>query len=433
LRRVYDFQILPDLSRQFPIMRLPLLRPSPNPAPPAFRALFDEHLGFITRVLTRFKVPRQDLDDVTQEVLCTISRNLKRFDPSRGELRAWIYGIAARKARRYHRIASRRHRHFIGEPSSVPHMADPGRTPEESMVHHDGCRLLDRILERMDPKLSEVFAAYELLEMTVPEIAEALGIGVNTAKTRLHRSREEFQAAVARHQAEQKRRGAAVLPFTASALILAERARLSQITEEVRPRLEAKLDRTPVEEESSPPESHCNPGLKPIPDANPFSPLLQAHAGPLLGSGFAGALAGAAIIFAALWPLTQRPAWAETGIGMSLRIFPLAVTAQSTHFVAPAEPEPAPPVAPLPANPPNAPVDRTITRHGRTAGPGAMADKERLLTQAAAIAIENGEPHTARAILDQLDAELPDGPLSASRGALRQRLSSRVRTSHNVP
>ena len=45
----------------------------------------------------------------------------------------------------------------------------------------------------------------DIAELTVPEIAEALGLKVNTAYSRLRLAREAFEAAIARHRAEERR------------------------------------------------------------------------------------------------------------------------------------------------------------------------------------------------------------------------------------
>ena len=47
----------------------------------------------------------------------------------------------------------------------------------------------------------EVFVLAEIEQMTVPEIAEALAINLNTTYSRLRVARAEFEKAVARHLA----------------------------------------------------------------------------------------------------------------------------------------------------------------------------------------------------------------------------------------
>jgi RNA polymerase sigma-70 factor (ECF subfamily) len=55
-----------------------------------------------------------------------------------------------------------------------------------------GRAVLDALLEAMPLDLRSVFVSYELEEMTVAEIASALGVPQGTAASRLKRAREVF-------------------------------------------------------------------------------------------------------------------------------------------------------------------------------------------------------------------------------------------------
>ena len=57
----------------------------------------------------------------------------------------------------------------------------------------------------MDDQKREVFVLAELEQLPVPEIAEAIGVNVNTAYSRLRLAREAFNQAIARHQARDRR------------------------------------------------------------------------------------------------------------------------------------------------------------------------------------------------------------------------------------
>ena len=61
------------------------------------------------------------------------------------------------------------------------------------------------MLAELDEPKREVFSLVELEELTVPEVADALEIPLNTAYSRLRMAREAFEAALARHEARTKR------------------------------------------------------------------------------------------------------------------------------------------------------------------------------------------------------------------------------------
>jgi hypothetical protein len=61
--------------------------------------------------------------------------------------------------------------------------------------------LLCRLLDELDAPKREVLMLAELEDMTVPEIAEAVGIPLNTATSRLRVARQRFNQLFSRHVA----------------------------------------------------------------------------------------------------------------------------------------------------------------------------------------------------------------------------------------
>ena len=64
--------------------------------------------------------------------------------------------------------------------------------------------LLDEALGRLDEDKQAVFVLYELEEMAMPEIAEALACPLQTAYSRLHAARKEVKAFFMRHAARRE-------------------------------------------------------------------------------------------------------------------------------------------------------------------------------------------------------------------------------------
>jgi RNA polymerase sigma-70 factor (ECF subfamily) len=65
--------------------------------------------------------------------------------------------------------------------------------------------VLQEVLDQMPLELRAVFVLYEIEELTMAEIAEAVGIPPGTAASRLRRARESFHAIVRRLRAAQRR------------------------------------------------------------------------------------------------------------------------------------------------------------------------------------------------------------------------------------
>ena len=58
-----------------------------------------------------------------------------------------------------------------------------------------------RVLAELDEPKREIFVMVEVLEMTVPEVVQALAIPLNTAYSRLRLARKLFEEALAKHEA----------------------------------------------------------------------------------------------------------------------------------------------------------------------------------------------------------------------------------------
>ncbi len=160
--------------------------PSSARTPDDFRALFDQHVDFVWRVLRRHGVPERELEDACQEVFLIVHRKLAEFE-GRSSLRTWVYAIASRTAQVARRKAHLR-RELLEAPLREPHAE---ATQEEAAHQKRALSCVESALAQLDADKREAFVLYELEGMSVAEVASALGVPENTALYRLHRAREE--------------------------------------------------------------------------------------------------------------------------------------------------------------------------------------------------------------------------------------------------
>lgn len=160
---------------------------------PDFRRLFEEHARYVWRVLRRMGVPEADVPDVAQEVFMVVRRKLDRIH-ALGSARAFIYGIAVREASDLRRSARVRHERLTPIP---PEEAVPA--PQQDDVERaEAATLLKSTLERLDSDKRAVFILYELEELDMREVAEAVDCPLQTAYSRLHAARKAVTAAFER-------------------------------------------------------------------------------------------------------------------------------------------------------------------------------------------------------------------------------------------
>jgi RNA polymerase sigma-70 factor (ECF subfamily) len=165
--------------------------------PPCFREVYDGYFDFVWRTLRRMGVPLSQLDDAAQDVFLVVHRRLGDFE-GRSSLKTWLFGIVLRIASDARRSAGRRRTEPLSEQEPASVSMD---TPAEATERAEAARLVRDLLEQLEEGKRAVFVLAELEQMTAPEIAEALGVNLNTVYSRLRAARREFVCALERHRA----------------------------------------------------------------------------------------------------------------------------------------------------------------------------------------------------------------------------------------
>jgi len=187
------------------IMEMPLETPTPRPAPDrpppddvaarwiacdpeAMRLAFDAWGGAIHTYFVRRLAPGEP-PDATQEVFVSAWKARDQFDPERGSLAQWLFGIARTTGVSFHRRRAR-----LPEP-----MSD---LPLEGGVHTDDGGLPDRLmlagaLDQLPDRQRQVLVASFVEGWTNQEVAEQLQMPLGTVKSDIRRGLRTL-----RHQLE---------------------------------------------------------------------------------------------------------------------------------------------------------------------------------------------------------------------------------------
>jgi RNA polymerase sigma-70 factor, ECF subfamily len=161
--------------------------------PEAFGALYDEHAPWLL-VRLRQRTTDADLaDQIAQETFLVVWRDAGRFQ-GRGEVGAWIWGIAIRRLLDVQRgqAAQGRLAGLLGRRR----LPDAASAEEQALVaieHRDVIRALNRLA----PELQVVLQATVLDGLSTREAAALLGIPAGTVKTRARRARARLRQELA--------------------------------------------------------------------------------------------------------------------------------------------------------------------------------------------------------------------------------------------
>jgi RNA polymerase sigma-70 factor (ECF subfamily) len=166
----------------------------------SFDAIYDQHFDFVWRSLRRLGVRDALIDDAAQDVFVVVHKRLGDFE-GRSSVKTWLFGVALRVARNYRRTAQRRDAEAL--PETVADTHSPG--PHEATAQAEAIRTLHVLLDTLGDERRAVFVMMELEQMSAPEVAEALGVNLNTVYSRLRKARSEFQTALTRHRARSAR------------------------------------------------------------------------------------------------------------------------------------------------------------------------------------------------------------------------------------
>ena len=160
--------------------------------------LYAAHFDFVWRSLKHMGLLDAVIDDAVQDTFVVAHRRLSDF-AERSSPRTWLFGIALRVARDYRRSRSRRERlleAFGWRPEPKV------QTPYDHTVRAEASRVLRNFLQALPEEQRAVFVLADVEQMTAPEIAETLGVKLNTVYSRLRVSRIAFNALVATTHAD---------------------------------------------------------------------------------------------------------------------------------------------------------------------------------------------------------------------------------------
>lgn len=160
----------------------------------AFELLVEEHLGGIYRIAVAIVGPA-DAMDVTQETFVTAWQHLPRLR-NRDAFIGWLRRICVNAARQWLRRARRR-----GDMTSLD--GEIGRAARQPVDQHADFRiavearvLLEPAIARLSPEQQALLALHYTLGLSIADAADALGIRVGTAKSRLNAALRALRTAV---------------------------------------------------------------------------------------------------------------------------------------------------------------------------------------------------------------------------------------------
>jgi RNA polymerase sigma-70 factor (ECF subfamily) len=160
--------------------------------PNRFEVVFDEYHRAIHEFLARTG-DRGHADEYAGDVFVTAFAIRARYDPARGSVRAWLFGIAA-NVRHTRTRSTRRGRWAWNRLPREREATDGGLEVVEAAVDY-GRQLawLAQFLQQLSDIDRDVLVLYAWEDLSYAEIGQALGIEVGTVRSRLSRARAHLR------------------------------------------------------------------------------------------------------------------------------------------------------------------------------------------------------------------------------------------------
>ena len=165
----------------------------------SFDVIYRDYYARIKRYLVRL-VGMDEAEDLAQEVFLRISRSLDSF---RGEslIATWVYRIATNAAMDKVRSPAYRARLYsapIEESSEADDFVaaaveDRGTSAEDDAIRSEMSGCVQDLMAQLPENCRTVLVLSETEGMKNSEIAEVLGVSLETVKIRLHRARSRLK------------------------------------------------------------------------------------------------------------------------------------------------------------------------------------------------------------------------------------------------
>lgn len=154
----------------------------------AFSTFFRRRQQSVYRFALHMSGSPATAEEVTQEVFMTLIREPATYDPERGSVAAFLYGVARNHVLRI----QKKERRFAELPEAGEEggeIASENPDPGAELIRAHEVSRVRRAVLALPPPYREAVVLCELEEMSYVEAAEILGCPVGTVRSRLHRAR----------------------------------------------------------------------------------------------------------------------------------------------------------------------------------------------------------------------------------------------------
>lgn len=167
----------------------------------AFVSLYERHHAAMFRFAYRLTGSRAAAEDVVHDCFLDLVRehgvgSTACFDPSRGSLRNYLYGMVRHRA---HKIFRRTSRECELDDACDERCTTTRDEPLGRLLDAELSEIVRRAIQELPPLQREALLLFEYEELSLAEVAGVVGADAGTVKARLFRARRSLRRTLAPH------------------------------------------------------------------------------------------------------------------------------------------------------------------------------------------------------------------------------------------
>jgi RNA polymerase sigma-70 factor (ECF subfamily) len=153
--------------------------------PDSFTAIYRQNSSGIYRFALHMSGSEALAEEVTQETFMMLINSPQTFNPARGTMQSFLYGVARNLVKR--RLERDRREQYLEDSEDEGFAANCD--PLGDLTQKESLHALREAVASLPPKYREVIVLCDLQELSYDSAAQTTGCAIGTIRSRLHRAR----------------------------------------------------------------------------------------------------------------------------------------------------------------------------------------------------------------------------------------------------
>lgn len=168
--------------------------------PAAWRAVYDRYAPRVWRGVARLIGPRRaEIDDLTQETFLALARSARTYDPARGPLWPWVWGVARLQVALYLRKQARAERGedartWLAAGTLTAWLEGRETLPADHAERAEAAELVRSVLRELPDDYGRLLSGKYCEGHSVAELAAQERCSAEAIRSKLARARDKFRA-----------------------------------------------------------------------------------------------------------------------------------------------------------------------------------------------------------------------------------------------